>query len=95
MKRLHVKYAHECVRAELHINRMYLVLIPLVFSAVSPFRKAKLEGARCTFAILIMLSHCSAAAKPGKYSARGFQLKTYISNKRHIMSTSRREQHEL
>lgn len=60
---------------------MYLVLIPLVVSAVSPLRKAKVEGARCTFANLIMVSHCSGAANPGKYRARGFQLKTYISNK--------------
>lgn len=55
---------------------MYLVLVPLVLSAVSPLRSAKLEGARRAFAILIMVSQCSGAAKPGKYSARGFQLKT-------------------
>ena len=60
------------------INCIYLVLIPLVFSAVSPSRKAKDDGARCAFAILTMPWHCSIVAKLGKYSARGFQLKIYI-----------------
>lgn len=44
----------------------YLVLIPLVFSAVSPLRKANDDGLRPTFAAATMVSHCSAVAKLGK-----------------------------
>lgn len=53
-----------------------LVLTPWVLSIVSPFLKANLDGRSCAFAILIILSHCSAVAKLEKYSARGLQLKT-------------------
>lgn len=68
---------------------MYLVLIPFVLSAVSPLRKAKVDGASCAFAILTMLSHCSTVAKWGKYSARGFQLKIYIRKfKTEVSSTA-------
>lgn len=60
-----------------HQSIVYLVLIPWVFSAVSPLRRAKDEGFRSAFAILIMPWHCSIVAKLGKYNARGNQLKTY------------------
>lgn len=53
-----------------------LVLVPLVFSAVSPFRRAKAEGFRLIFALSIIAWHCSALAKFGKYIALGFQLST-------------------
>lgn len=43
-----------------------LVLVPLVLSVVSPFRKAKVDGFNLDFAILMMLSHCSGVAKFGK-----------------------------
>lgn len=56
---------------------MYLVRISFVLSSVSPSRKAKIDGLRRGFAKPIMLSHCSAVAKLGKYNARGYQLKTY------------------
>ena len=55
----------------------YLVLVPLVLSAVSPLRKARPDGLRRDFANLIMLVHCCGVAKFGKYTALGFQLKTY------------------
>lgn len=60
-----------------HQSIVYLVLTPLVFSAVSPLRRAKDDGFSSAFAILIMPWHCSVVAKLGKYNARGNQLKTY------------------
>lgn len=50
----------------LNTQRKYLVLIPLVLSAVSPFRKAKDDGLSFDFAVWIMFSHCSGVAKLGK-----------------------------
>lgn len=49
----------------MHHNR-YLVLVPLVLSAVSPFRKANVDGRSLDLAISITLSHCSAVANLGK-----------------------------
>lgn len=66
-----------CSFETLNIKFVYLVRISFVFSSVSPSRKAKVDGLRLGLAIPIMLSHCSAVAKLGKYSARGYQLKTY------------------
>lgn len=62
------------------MSSIYLVLIPLVVSSVSPVRRAKDDGSIFSFAILIMLWHCSIDAKLGKYNARGNQLKTYPKN---------------
>ena len=60
----------------------YLVLILFVFSSVSPSLKANVEGLSSGFAKSIIVSHCSAVAKLGKYNALGYQLNTLIHKQR-------------
>lgn len=57
----------------------HLVRISFVVSSVSPFLKAKPDGARRVLASLIIASHCFLLAKFGYKSARGFQLNTCVN----------------
>ena len=72
-----IKKLPQTSHAHKRTQRRYLVLIPWVLSAVSPGLKATVDGLSRGSANFIMLSHCSAVAKFGKYRALGLQLNTY------------------